>query len=617
MRPWSPLRGWPVRGPWPAVSPAGVWALFAAGVLASAAAVAITLDGAPPDQQATAAVLHGVIVAVPVALGCAALARRPDDRFAMLLVLAGFLWSTTALAESGDAVLYSLGRLLAWSSEAMVLLLLLAFPSGRLRTTHERQLVRAAVALVALGYVSTALFVSHFPEPAAYTSCGTECPGNAFNLVSWGALESVLAPVREVLSIVLYGLAVALLVRRRRLSGRLLAVALAPVIAVAVFRAVALAVYFVARRADAPADTLEAIAWAYVATLPLIAISFAAGIAVRRFQVAGVLRRVGTRLSSHPTTTDLTEALAEALEDPTVRLVYHVPRNDGHWADATGWPIAAPVAGGDVGLLELRSQNRVLGTMLYDVGAGPDPALVAALGSFAVVVLENLLLVDRLQSSLADLSASRGRIVAVADDSRRAIERDLHDGAQQRLVGLRLKLSVQSQRLVGTAPVEAAELQQLGVEVEEAIDNIRELAHGIYPSLLAEQGLPEALRSAARRSPLWTHVQADGIGRFRREIESTVYFACLEAMQNAVKHAEGATEIGVVLSIGDGLAFEVSDDGRGFDQAAVPAGSGLLNVRDRVTALGGSLRVRSTPQVGTVVTGVLPVPSETLPMEKV
>ncbi|WCB95165.1 hypothetical protein DSM104299_03908 [Baekduia alba] len=581
--------------------------LLAAGVAASAAAVAFTLDAAAPDRVATAALLHGAVVAIPVALGCAALLRRPADRFALLVVLAGLLWSTTALAESGDAVLYSLGRLFAWVSDAAVVLLLLAFPAGRLRTVRERQLAGAVVVLVVAGYLATALFATGYPLPSPYSSCHAGCPDNAFNIVSWDGLDAVVRPVREVLTVLLYGAALALLVRRSREAGPLLSLALGPALAMAAFRTMALVVYFLARRADVSGGAIDAVGWVYVATLPLVAVGFAAGIALRRFQVAAALRRLGTRLTSHPSTTELKEALADALEDPTVRLVYRVAGDDDHWADDTGWPIAAPVAAGDVGMVVLRSQDRVLGALLYDAGAGPDPALVDAVASFAVVVLENLLLIDRLRASLNDLSASRGRIVAVADSSRRAIERDLHDGAQQRLVGLRLKLSVQSDRLDATAPAEAAELRQLGVEVEEAIDNIRELALGIYPSLLAEQGLPEALRSAARRSPLWTSVSADGVGRFHREVESTVYFACMEAMQNAVKHADGATEVSVVLSMGDGLAFEVCDDGRGFDQAAVPAGSGLLNVRDRVAAMGGSLRVRSTPQVGTVVTGVLPV----------
>jgi signal transduction histidine kinase len=603
-----------VRGPWPPVSPLGLSALILAGALASGAAVTITLVAAAPGRELTAVLLHGAVVAVPVALGCAALARRPADRFALLVVLAGLLWSTTALAESGDAVLYSLGRLLAWGSDAMVLLLLLTFPTGRLRTTRERRLMQALLVLVVLGFLSSGLYASGYPLPSPYTSCRAGCPSNAFNIVSWNGLEGVVRPVREALAVLIYGAGLVLLVQRSRTSGRLLSVALGPVVAMAAFRTAALVVYFVARRAGVSGDAIDAIGWVYIASLPLIAISFAVGIGLRRLHVAGVLRRLGMRLSAQPSTTDLRDALAEALEDPTVRVVYRVLGDDDRWVDDTGWPIAAPAAGGDVGLLELRSQNQVLGALLYDVGAGPDPALNDALASFAVVVLENLLLVDRLQTSLNDLSASRGRIVAVADASRRAIERDLHDGAQQRLVGLRLKLAVQSDRLVDKAPAESAALRQLGGEVEEAIDTIRELALGIYPSLLAEQGLPEALRSAARRSPLWTSVRAEGIGRFRREVESTVYFACLEAMQNAVKHADGATEVSVVLTMddggGDGLAFEVCDDGRGFDQAAVPAGNGLLNVRDRVAAMGGSLRVQSTPQVGTVVAGVLPVRDE-------
>lgn len=599
-----------MRGPWPPVSSAALAALVLAGILAAGGAIAFTLAAAPAGRAPTAALLRGAVVVVPVALGCATLARRPADRFALLLVLAGLAWSTTALAESGDAVLYSLGRLLAWGADTMVVVLLLAFPSGRLRTLRERRLAQALLAVVVFGFMSTALFAAQYPVPSPYTACRHGCPGNAFNIVSWARLGDVVQAGREVLAVILYGVAVVLLARRSRAAGRLLTLALAPVLAMAAFRTVALVVYFTARRAGVSGGVTEAIGVIYIATLPLLAISFAAGIALRRLHAAAVLRRLGTRLTAHPSTTDLKEALADALEDPAVRIVYRVDGAEDRWVDDTGWPIAAPTGHGDAGLAELRSQDRVVGALLYDASAGADPALIDAVASFAAVVLENLLLVERLQTSLDDLSASRGRIVAVADAARRSFERDLHDGAQQRLVGLRLKLAVQSDRLAGTAPAEAAALRRLGGEVEEAIDTIRELALGIYPSLLAEQGLPEALRSAARRSPVWTSVRADGVGRFGREVETTVYFACLEAMQNAAKHADGATAVSVVLSVGedagDELTFAVSDDGRGFHQAAVPAGNGLLNVRDRVAAMGGSLRVRSTPQAGTVVAGVLP-----------
>jgi signal transduction histidine kinase len=589
------------------VSPGGLAALVGVGVVATVGAVAIAVASAPPDRRAVAGLLHGLVVAIPVALGCAELARRPTDRFALLLVGAGLLWSTTALAESGDAVLYSAGRVLAWCADLAVFVVVLSFPSGRLRAARERWLVRALSATLVLGYLSTALLFPEYPVPTAYSTCTAGCPSNAFNIASWGFVDDVVRPVRELVTVVLYAAVLAVLVQRSRAAGRLLTLALGPVLLVAAFRTVALVTYLTARRADVAPDTIEAIGWVYVATLPLIAISSAAGIAMRRLQVAGALRRMGGRLTAHPSGIDLTRAMAEALEDPTVRIVHRLPGAEARWVDDTGWPTVAPIASAELGVAELRSEDRVLGVLLYDAAAGPDPALVDATAAYAVVVLENLWLVEQLQSSLRDLSASRGRIVAVADASRHAIERDLHDGAQQRLVGLRLKLAVQSDRLRSDAPDSAAALRLLGDEVEEAIDHIRELALGIYPSLLAERGLPDALRSAARRSPVTTSVRADGVGRYRRDVESTVYFACLEAMQNAAKHAEGATEVLVSLSADDGLAFEVRDDGRGFDQAAVPPGTGLLNVRDRVTALGGSVRIESTPHAGTLVAGVLPV----------
>jgi signal transduction histidine kinase len=596
-----------VRGSWPTVSPARLSALVGAGVAATIGSVVVAVVAAPPGREAVAGLLHGAVVAVPVALGCAQLARRPDDRFGLLLVLTGLLWSTTALAESPDAVLYSAGRVLAWLSDLMVIVLLLTFPSGRLRTGAERRLFRALLALFALGYLPTALLFDQYPLPTPYTTCTEGCPGNAFAIVSWPVVDEVLRPLREVATVVLYGAVLAVLVRRSRTSGRLLTVARGPVLLMAAFRTVALAVYFAARHARVTGDALETIGWVYVATLPMVAISFATGIGLRRLHVAGVLQRLGDRLSAHPTVTDLTAAVAEALEDPSVEIVYRIPGDQVRWADATGWPVVAPAAQGDMGVIELRSQDRVLGALMYDVAAGPDAALLDATAIYAVVVLENLWLVEQLQSSLRELSASRVRIVAVADASRHEIERDLHDGAQQRLVALRVKLAMQTERLQRGEPAEEAVLQQLGDEVEEAIDHIREVALGIYPALLAERGLPDALRSAARRGPVATSVRAAGIGRYRRDVESTVYFACLEAMQNAAKHADGATQVSVALSTEGGLSFEVRDDGCGFDQAAVPPGTGLLNVRDRVMALGGSVRIESTPQSGTRVAGVLPV----------
>jgi signal transduction histidine kinase len=249
--------------------------------------------------------------------------------------------------------------------------------------------------------------------------------------------------------------------------------------------------------------------------------------------------------------------------------------------------------------------------IFHDPWLAEDPALLAAAASYALVVLENERLVTDLRSSLGELAESRARVVAVADRERRRIERDLHDGAQQRLVGLRIQLELAAQRLRRVMPQESDALLELGGSVEETIDEVRQIARGLYPALLAEQGLAEALRSAARRSPVATGVTVSGITRWPPEIETTVYFACVEALQNAIKHADGASTIAILLGGSDGrLRFEVSDDGCGFALDAngngAHRGAGLVNMRDRVAALDGELAIVSAPGQGTRVIGTVP-----------
>src|SRR5450755_4427605 len=214
---------------------------------------------------------------------------------------------------------------------------------------------------------------------------------------------------------------------------------------------------------------------------------------------------------------------------------------------------------------------------------------------------------DELRAQAAALRESRARIVASGDAERRRVERNLHDGAQQNLVALAVNLRL-ARDIIGEDPGGAAEmLDEIAGEVKRTIQELRELAHGIYPPLLADSGLGEALRAAAGRSPLAVRVRADQVGRYSAEIEAAVYFCCLEALQNAAKHAPGAAVEVAVWEESGGLLFVVSDDGPGFDADKARQGHGFVNMADRLGAIGGTVRWQSEPGHGAQIRGSLPL----------
>jgi signal transduction histidine kinase len=244
-----------------------------------------------------------------------------------------------------------------------------------------------------------------------------------------------------------------------------------------------------------------------------------------------------------------------------------------------------------------------------------EEQVLAALARQVGLALNNVRLgsaleasLDELQLQADELRASRARVVAAADAERRRIERDLHDGAQQHLVALAVNLRL-ARVLAESDPIGArAVLEQLAGDVHEALEEIRDLAHGIYPQLLVDRGLSEGLRAAVSRAPVRARLETGGIGRYRREVEATVYFCCLEALQNVGKHAGADAQATVrVWEEQGGLRFEVADDGTGFETRIEPRGSGLTNMSDRLGALGGRLSVFSAPGDGTRVAGAVPL----------
>ena len=239
-----------------------------------------------------------------------------------------------------------------------------------------------------------------------------------------------------------------------------------------------------------------------------------------------------------------------------------------------------------------------------------DPAktqLVSDLAAQAGLVLRNVRLGTALRARLADLQAAQKRLVTAQDEERRRLERNIHDGAQQQLVALAVKARLAGQFAERDPPKAVELIAQIEDETRRALEDLRDLARGIYPPLLADKGLLSALEAQARKSPIDTTVQADGIGRFDQEVEAAVYFSCLEALQNVSKYAQTG-QATVRLANGDGhLTFEVRDDGVGFDPRMKGIGTGLQGMSDRLGALGGELHVTSSPGAGTTVRGSVPV----------
>jgi signal transduction histidine kinase len=569
-----------------------------------AGAVVVTLGNAPPEDRAWIAVARGLVIAAPVVVGLATLSRR-HDRFAALLVAAGAVWSLTVLAESHDATLYSVGRIAAWVVDVMVVYLLLSFPSGRLTSSPARVAMAATVVVVVLLYLPTALVVQHYPEPSPWSTCGIDCPPNAFAIghTTPSFVADLVRPLREVLSVLIFlGVAVILAQRTYR-TGPLLRRMLVPVLAMAIFRGVALGAYVAARGSAPTSASLDVLGWIYVLSLGLIALSFAIGMLWRGLYATTALQRLTLGLRPQTTPQALHAALAEALEDPSLRIAYRLPDEPDDWVSETATRVAPPREQQGRTLTEVSVNEQRIAVIDTDASLAQDPALLQAAASYALMVLENGRLVRRLTSSIGEVSASRARIVAVTEQARRRIERDVHDGAQQRLVALRIKLALESERLEHEAPQTAAELELLGAEVDETIDEVRAIAHGIYPSLLSDRGLVEALHAAARSAPLSCTVEADAIGRHPLEIESAVYFACVGAVANVGREA---TRIAIRLWADESLRFEVRDNNPA-SPSPDPGQAWLDESRDRLAAMAGELAVEAVPGEGTRVTGSVPL----------
>ena len=347
----------------------------------------------------------------------------------------------------------------------------------------------------------------------------------------------MVVPLRDVLAVALFAVIASLLIRRGRNAEHLLGQLYVPVAALAVSVALMFGVYFPLRAAAPDSDAVSIVGWIFVLTLPAVGLGCGMGRLYRRIHAVNVLEHVARSLANSSSPADVRAALADALQDPSLRILHSFPGDSarlGRRVRSASAPRASrrrPSA-----ITHVSSGNWRI-AVLHDAVLAQDPSLVLSAGTYALSAMENQCLTDELDHALGDLAASRASRLAAERDTREKIERDLHDGAQQRLVALRLKLGLAAATLANRDPAGAETLHALEQDIDATIDEIRSLAHGIYPPVLARGGLGEALRLLRLTAALPTTVRAERIGRYSPEIETTVYFSCSEALQNAAKHA--------------------------------------------------------------------------------
>ncbi|MBD0290993.1 MAG: sensor histidine kinase [Thermoleophilia bacterium] len=582
------------------------WTAVTAGFAAALGLLAYRILSSDNGQDALEAGAQVVVGWTFVGSGLLAWSRRPTSRVGVLLAGAGLALLVRRLEYADDSALFTLGYSLGELSNVLIAHAILAYPTGNLQTRLERAVVAAGYVLV-LAFPLATLAV-YDARSACVVDCGA--PGRPESLLLVHAHDGLAGALPDAYRIVVFGvlglLFVALVVRRfvaATAAGRRLLVPVLVAGALAGTRAVLEAAVTFATYSE---PTRQGLFWSQMAAQVALPIALVVGLLRARLAHAA-LADVLPQLDSTPPGA-IRDVLARALGDPTLEIVYWVPERQGY-VDASGKPVSPADGSPSRIVTPLSTNGDPIAAIVHDEALADDRVLVQDAAAAASLALENARLHAEVKAQLAAVRESRARIVAAADAERRRIERDLHDGAQQRLLALALALRTAERRYEDRGD---RELQQvLGSAVEElrgAVDDLRELAHGLHPTILAEQGLGPALRSLAVRSPVPVEMRMDGglEDRLPPDVEAAAYFVACEALANVVKHACAAAATLTVSRRDGAVAIAVADDGRGGADAD---GSGLRGLADRVEALGGRLVVASPAGAGTTVSAEIPCAS--------
>ena len=488
--------------------------LFAA-VLAAAAAVSITVEVAlvgADEQPALVALARGLMVGVPLAVGLHTWYRRPAERFGLVLIVAGAACFVSTLAESDDELLYTLGRARRLADRGAPRLPVPVVPRRPAQRAPGSVLALAMAAVVVVMYLPRLLLAESFELPSPYTSCVRDCPANAFFALDSepAFVGAFLRPVGVVLVFLVMTAVVLRLLNVFATASPLTRRMLTPVVSVAVLYAGLLGVASVARQVDPTAWPLDVAAWLLALAVPAVAFAFFLGLLQWRLYAERTLQSLAACLRDLPDPATLQQAFADAFKDPSIEIVFPAGDADDGWLDSRTQPVSLPQPGTGRWVTDVRNHGAMVAAIVHDEGLQRRPELVEAGAAMAAVVLDNQRLAAQAEVSIHELRLSRARIASSAESERRRIERDLHDGAQQRLVALRIELELAEDVVRQDAQRGANRLRELEHELDEALEDLRSLAHGVYPPLLADRGLSDALRSVAMGSQI--HVDLDARG---------------------------------------------------------------------------------------------------------
>jgi signal transduction histidine kinase len=534
--------------------------------------------------------------------------RRPENRVGPLLLALALVTAGVALEGANDEILHSLGVALEPAFFLLAYLVVFAFPDGR--TGRPELLLLAGMSLYfLLAFVPWLFFSSVVVGGGPLFGCNESCPANGLmiadrpNIANWSGTDmawAVIALLTATIVLLAVRLATASRPRRRTLL---------PVYVPALVLSIPLLAFhgFAAGVLHLGAETLDNLGWTVTVARVAMPFGFLLAIAQASVFAGSALTRLMGQIGGNPSAQRLREIVAGALDDPSVELAFRVDGDDG-FVDSRGEPVAGVTARDGRATSLVGRQGDTVAAIWHDPALNTDPELVNAASQAVLLALENGRLQAELRTTTDQLAASHTRMAAAGAAERRRVERDLHDGAQQQLVALQIKVALARELAPSDSEV-AARLADVGYGLEDVLSELREFAHGAAPPLLRKSGLRGALASAAQRSTPPATLSADGIDRYPNEVETAVYFCCLEALQNVRKHAGPGAHAEVRISEhADELWFEIVDDGVGCEvESDRGSGIGLTNMSERVSALRGTLDVDSVAGHGMSVRGRIPL----------